>query len=117
MFGRPKFWRNVAIIGVAHLIAIAGIVRWNDNANQNNAQNIVWVNDDLAGAGGSSPGTANRHQASTPPPNEADDIAPPAEKPDEDRLLLASGKSEIELPEPTAPPTPAPVATEKPSPK
>jgi TonB family protein len=116
MFGGGKFWRNVAIIGVAHLIAITGIVRWNANANQKSAQTIVWVNGDLADAGGS-PGATDRHQPGTPPANEAEDVAPPAEKPDEDRLLLASGKSEIQLPEPTAAPTPVPVATERPTPK
>ena len=117
MFVRRKFWRNVAIIGIAHLIAIAGIVRWNANAGDKEAQNIVWVNGDLADAGGSSAQPPHQHRTSTPPPNDPEDIAPPAEKPDEDRLQLASGKSEIQLPEPTPPPTPVPVATEKPTPK
>ena len=117
MFGRRKFWRNVAIIGVAHLIAIAEIVRWNANASRKSAENIVWMDGDLADGGGSSVEAAQRHHTSTPPPNEPEEVAPPAEKPDEGRLLLASGKSEIQLPEPTAPPTPVPVATEKPTPK
>jgi TonB family protein len=112
MSNKRHFWRNVALIGVAHAVAVIGLMRWNAAAKRTNAQSIVWVNDDLADASASS---ETRHAApkkkafSTA---DAEPISKPAESHDEEPTILASAKSEIELPAPTITPTP----TAKPSP-
>ena len=115
MPGNRPFWRNVAIIGVAHVVAVIGVVRWNAG-KQANPQNIVWVNGDLTDGDASSAQQPVHARPTTPTPNHAE-AEPPAEKPEEDPIVLASAKSEIQLPAATATatPTPRPAVTAKPS--
>jgi TonB family protein len=111
-----RFWRNVTLIGLAHVAVIYGLIRWSRESKPPNAQSIVWMSGG-AGAGdaplvAASIPTPKPVMASTPPP-QAKPL--PTETPEEDRPILTSAKSEIELPNPT--PTPTPTATATPTPK
>lgn len=100
-----RFWRNVTIIAIAHIVCIIGLVRWSRAIGKPNLQSIVWMSGEVAAAG--SPARAESALETTPPPE-----ALPT--PDEtEPSLQTSAKSDIQLSTPT--PSPAPVAT--PSPK
>jgi periplasmic protein TonB len=117
-----RFWRNVTLIALAHVVVIVGLIRWSLAArNSSNPQSIVWLSgaQDLATeqseAGASSPAevAAASPEPEAPKPDEAEEKTP----------VVRTAKSEIELPTPTpkptpiARPTPKPKATPKPSPK
>src|SRR5438128_200498 len=115
MSNQRHFWRNVALIGLAHVVAVIGLIRWNASANNAKPQTIMWVTDDSSDAG---PGSS-AHQAtaaSTPLSLPAEPTATPIEASDESAPILASAKSEIELPVPTLTATPTPVAKPAPTP-
>src|SRR5450432_2960334 len=108
-----RFWRNVAIIAVAHIALIIALVRWNRDARKANLQSIVWM------SGGGTEAVANGGPAqretaveTTSPPQ----AATPRSKPEEqdEPPVLTSARSDIPLP--TATPRPTPVATPPPKP-
>src|SRR3954465_4050456 len=109
-----NFWRNVLIIGVAHLVAITGIVRWNAAAKKVNPDNLVWVDGGLNDGGGPYGALPQRTESTKPLPNEPEITPEPVNHLEEDPMVLASARSEIQLPEPTTP-TPSPAATAKPA--
>jgi TonB family protein len=109
-----RFWTNVALIAAAHVAIILGLMRWSRAANDASGQSIVWMN----GAAGD--GTAQ--QQKSPAPREK--FLPRKEskterlrEEDEDRPVLTSAPSEIQLPVPkpsaTFTPKPKPSATPK----
>lgn len=115
-----RFWRNVILIGLAHVALFVGLIRWSRESDKSNNQSIVWMN------GGAGDGAAHKPakaaaskpaEISTPTPEPA--VAKKAER-EEERPVLTSAKSEIELPtptpKPTATPTPKPTATATPKP-
>ena len=65
-----RFWRNVAIIAVAHIAIIVMLVRWNREVRRPNLQSIVWM------SGGGTEVAAQNASAETetaienPPPSE-----------------------------------------------
>jgi TonB family protein len=107
-----RFWRNVTIIGLAHIAILLGLIRWSREAKKPNPSDIVWME------GG---GDAGEVAASAKPaPNELEQTPPPTPespraKEAEDQSIVAPVKSDIQLP--TRTPTPAPVATATPTPK
>jgi TonB family protein len=120
-----RFWRNVTLIGLAHIVVIYGLIRWNRVSKSANNQSIVWMSGG-AGDGAVSPTPA----AATPKPIKTSAPTPEPrpsqrEESDDDRPVLTSAKSDIQLPTPkpsataTPRPTPTPVAkvTPKPTPK
>ena len=113
MFNRGHFWRNVALIGLAHVVALIGLIRWNASANSPKPEPVMWVSGDSVDGGGSSARSAAT--AVAPSPVAVEPTATPFEISDEAPPILASTKSEIELPAatPTATATPAikPAAT------
>jgi hypothetical protein len=38
-----RFWRNLTLIGLAHVALIGGLVRWS-RETKTNPQSIVWMN-------------------------------------------------------------------------
>ena len=119
-----RFWRNVVVIGLAHVLVLVGLVRWSLATNRApNTQRIVWITGGTEDNGAASPKPA---RVSTPPP-EPSSLRP--DETEEEKPLLAAAKSEIELPTPkpaatptTTPkpavsPTPKPKTTSKSSPK
>jgi TonB family protein len=120
-----RFWRNVTLIGVAHVAVIYGLVRWNRETKAANSQSILWLN------GGGGDGAASATQTGFTPKKLNAATSTPEPKPpqtnesDDDRPVLTSAKSDIQLPtpRPSASPTskagPTAVAkvTPKPTPK
>jgi TonB family protein len=97
-----RFWRNVTIIAVAHIVCIIVLVRWGRATAKPNLQSIVWMSGEVAPI--SSPGGAENAIEEAPPPK----FHPPI--PEEKSSLQTSAKSDIQL----STPTPSPVATAPP---
>jgi TonB family protein len=96
-----RFWRNVAIITVAHLAIVLALARGDRDPARANLETVVWMNSEAAAAA---------EPRSTPAPT------PRAEKPDESPVA-AVAKSEIQMPSPTPTPTIAPKPSPTPTPK
>lgn len=102
-----SFWRNVAIIAVAHVAVIIVLVRWNQQTAKASLQSIVWMSGEVAAIG--SPVSVKTANDAAPPP----EVDPSIPDDREELSLQTSVKSDIQLSTPT--PAPTPVAT--PSPK
>ena len=105
-----RFWRNVALVAVAHLVVLLALARGSRDAAPANLQTVVWMNSEASAAASTEP---RKTPAPSPTPAEA-------EKPEPARSV-AIAKSEIQLPSPTptatARPKPSPTPTPKDSPK
>jgi len=128
-----SFWRNVAIIGLAHVAVLTGVLRWSASAKKPVATDILWME---GGVGEVAPLVS---QVSLPAPTLPDVAEPPfvaeaeASPPfgqtgTDDPPIVPTAKSDLELPTPSPPPsaTPrpsasspraSPKATPKPSPR
>jgi TonB family protein len=108
-----RFWRNVALIGAAHAILITGLVRWSSESKKPDAQNIVWMNGDVGGGSGTAaadlPIPKPAKISIPPPPTEPE----PENQTEEERPLLTSVKSDIQLP--AATPASSPKSSPKPA--
>jgi colicin import membrane protein len=114
MSKNARFWRNVTLIALAHVVLIAGLIRWSVEArSSSNAQSIVW----LGNVGGAS--AATEPTTGEPPPAKLFPSPEPGlQKTDEaekETPLVTATKSEIQLPTPK--PAPTATATPKPTPK
>jgi TonB family protein len=112
-----RFWRNVTLIGLAHVALLLGLIHWSVEArSSSNAQSIVWITgaEDLA---------AREPERSESPPPAITPIPSPESEPlekdeaAEETPLVTAAKSEIELPTPTPEPTSTPRPTATPKPK
>jgi TonB family protein len=111
-----RFWRNVTLIGLAHVAILVGLIRWSRETKSSNRQTIVWMN------GGAGDGVAKTRSAVAPKPMKASRPPPEArpsktEEAEDERPVLALAKSDIQLPAPASTTTPKPSATPKPAPK
>src|SRR2546430_3300296 len=101
-----RFWRNIVLIALAHIALIAGLIRWSLAARASNPDSIVWL-----GAAG------EPETEASPPAERVTPLVSPKpqndDKTEEEKLMVTTAKSEIELP----PPTPKPTATATPRPK
>ena len=106
-----RFWRNVLLIALAHVALIAGLIRWSVAARvSSNSESVVW----LGGAGDLS--SADSEKQESPSPERLTPAHEPISKNDEveeEKRLVSTTKSEIELPSAT----PKPTATATPRPK
>lgn len=108
-----RFWRNVTLIGLAHVALVAGLIRWSLAARSApDTEDLVWLSgaEDLA--------AEKSESIAAPSPK----ISVPSvkseslkhEEEEKEHPPLAQAKSEIELPKPTPLETPVPKATAKP---
>src|SRR2546430_5952883 len=112
MSKKPRFWRNVTLIALAHVALIAGLIRWSLAARSApDAESLVWLS-----AGDLEPGRSGNSVASSSkisiPYVESEPSKPDEEEKEQPPVIRA--KSEIELPKPTPMETPVPKATAKP---
>jgi outer membrane biosynthesis protein TonB len=112
MSKKPRFWRNVTLIALAHVALIAGLIRWSLAARSApDTESLVWLS-----AGDLEPGRSDNSAASSSkisiPSVESEPFKPDEEE--KERPPLIQAKSEIDLPKPTPIETPAPKATAKP---
>ena len=107
-----RFWRNVAIVAIAHLALLLALARASRDADKPNLQSIVWMNADAALA--SVAAAKAPEPTATPPPE-------PSVKPESAPPTPSPARSDIQLPSPTptatSPPKPSPTPTPKSSPK
>lgn len=109
-----RFWRNLTLIGLAHVALIAGLVHWSRTASKPSEQNVFWIS-------GGGDGAATEPQAtklSMPLPERTPRLFSKSEE-NEERPVLTSVDSEIQMPASTPKPTPrsiskpAPTATQR----
>src|SRR6266513_2000280 len=112
-----RFWRNVILIALAHIALLAGLIRWSLHSKRpSNAQSIVWL------GGAENGGYETKSAAPTPVKVLAAKAEPTplkSDEPEDEKPLLTTGKSEIQLPtpKPAATPTPTRKPTASPTPK
>jgi TonB family protein len=102
-----RFWANVVLIALAHIVLIAGLIRWSVAAKaSSNPESIVW----LGGAGDLSADESEK-QESPPPPSATEFSELEQDEAPDEKPVVTTAKSEIELststPKPTATATPA----------
>src|SRR6267154_4497656 len=115
-YGTPsgRFWRNVVLIALAHVALIAGLIRWSVAARASSSpESIVW----LGGAADLSADESEKQESPSPkqPPTESESSRSEQDEPVEEKPVVTTAKSEIEIPTATAIPakptaTPAPRA-------
>ena len=107
-----SFWRNVTIIGVAHVALIGGVARWSDEAKKAVTPDIMWMDSGAAAALVSSVATA-----AAKPPEMRPEIAeqPTASPAEEYQLMRTAGTSDLQVPTPTPTPIPTPIPTPTPA--
>ena len=109
-----RFWANIVLITLAHVALIVALVRWSVAAKaSSNPESIIW----LGGAGNLSADELEKQEAPSPrqPPAHAESSESEPDQAADEKPVVTTAKSEIELP--TATPKPTPTATAaKPSP-
>jgi TonB family protein len=104
-----RFWRNLAVVAVAHLVVLLALARGSRDTPQTNLQSVVWMNSEAAVVSEAQP---------TPAPSPT-----PIElaKTEVAAAPTASARSEIQMPSPSPTPTvapkPSPTLTPKSSPR
>jgi len=114
-----RFWRNVILIGLAHVAVIVGLIRWSREPKNASAQSIVWMSGDGGdgtAAATKSAATPKPVKATTPRPERTPE-PPQKEETEEERPVLTSAKSEIQLPTPKPSPTSTSSPKATPTPK
>ncbi len=112
MAGSPRFWRNVTLIGLAHVVLIVGLIRWSRETKDAGAQNVVWMNGGAGDGVAPEKKTAPVRETTKPPPPRVESKTEMKTQRGEDQPILTSVPSDIRLP--TA--TPKPSLTPKPTP-
>jgi periplasmic protein TonB len=121
-YGTPsgRFWGNVVLIALAHAALIAGLIRWSVAAKaSSNPESIVW----LGGAADLSADESEKEESPSPkqPPTATVSNRSEEDEAADEKPVVTTAKSEIELPSATPKPTataiPAPKRTLTPAPK
>jgi periplasmic protein TonB len=121
-YGTPggRFWGNVVLIALAHAALIAGLIRWSVAAKaSSNPESIVW----LGGAADLSPDESENEESPSPkqPPTAIGSNRSEEDEAADEKPVVTTAKSEIELPSATPNPTataiPAPKRTPTPAPR
>jgi TonB family protein len=99
-----RFWRNVVLIALAHVALIAGLIRWSVAARaSSNPESIVW----LGGAEDLSADEPEEQESPSTkqPPTGAESSESERDETAEEKPVVTTEKSEIELPSATPKPT------------
>ncbi|PYK01297.1 MAG: hypothetical protein DME63_09695 [Verrucomicrobia bacterium] len=111
-----RFWTNVTLIALAHVVLIVGLIRLSRENKSAGAQSVVW----LDGGAGDGMVTQKKNLAApvkSPLPRKESKTDELRERdPDEDRPYLASAPSDIQLPTPKPTQSATPARSSKPSP-
>src|SRR5215470_16507386 len=120
MSKNPRFWRNVVLIALAHVALIAGLIRWSVAARvSSNPESILW----LGGARDLSADESEKQESPSPkqPATATESSESEQDEAADEKPVVTTAKSEIELPpatpKPTATATPAPKRTPTPAPR
>lgn len=101
-----SFWRNVTIVGAVHAAVLLGLARWSGSAKKPSTTEIFWMDGGagLASANLASAPVIASEVAQTPSPSLASE-APATERSPEEQSAMKPANSDIELQNPTPPPT------------
>src|SRR5437899_9705458 len=111
-----RFWTNVTLIALAHVVLIVGLIRLSRENKSAGAQSVVWLD------GGAGDGMVTQKKnlpapVKSPLPRKESKTDELRERdPDEDRPYLASAPSDIQLPTPKPTQSATPARSSKPSP-
>src|SRR5262249_17761532 len=111
-YGTPsgRFWANVVLIALAHVALIAGLIRWSVAAKaSSNPESIVW----LGSTGDLSANESEKQESQSVKPSATESSRSEQDEAADEKPVVTTLKSEIELPSPT----PKPTATATPVPK
>jgi periplasmic protein TonB len=105
-YGTPagRFWGNVVLIALAHVALITGLIRWSVAAKaSSNPESIVW----LGGAGDLSADESEKKESRSPkqPPIAIESSKTEKDEAADEKPVVTTAKSEIELPSATPKPT------------
>jgi TonB family protein len=107
-----RFWRNLTLIGFAHVAIITGLIRWSRQADAAKPSRVVWLNAN-SDDGVPSSKTKPAAPAHTPVAKLESKVEPVSEpEPHDEQPLPVSVRSEIQLPVPK----PSPRSTSSPKP-
>jgi TonB family protein len=114
-----RFWRNVALIGIAHIALVTGLIRWSHQTRPPPSQSIVWM-DGGGGDSGAVPAdtpvaTPRAVSTKSPTPIPEPETTPADASDEQEPVLLTAAKSEIQLPTTTPAPSSTPALVPKPS--
>src|SRR5437773_662512 len=105
-----RFWRNVVLIALVHVALITGLIRWSVAARASpNPESIVWLGD----ARDLSADESEKQESPSPkqPPTGTESSGSEQDEGADEKPVVTTAKSEIELPvatpKPTATATPA----------
>src|SRR5256886_1546914 len=105
MSKKPRFWRNVTLIALAHVALIAGLIRWSLAARSApDPEGLVWLS-----AGDLEPGRSDNNSVASSSKISIPSVESEPRKPNEEEKEqppLTQAKSEIELPKPMPMETP-----------
>ena len=107
-----RFWRNVILVGVAHVALLAGLARWGGTTKSPKME-VMWM---AATAGAPSAALAQMPETLEPESSPADEPEPTPAPPVEDSPAPVMTPVASVLPLPSATPKPQPSATPKASP-
>src|SRR5215475_14144755 len=99
-----RFWRNVVLIALAHVALVAGLIRWSVAARaSSNPDSIVW----LGGAEDLSAGESEKQESPSPKQSSlgTESSGPEQDETANEKPVVTTAKSEIELPSATPKPT------------
>jgi len=111
-----RFWTNVTLIALVHVVLIVGLIRLSRENKSAGAQSVVWLD------GGAGDGMVTQKKNLAAPvksplarkESKTDELR--ERDPDEDRPYLASAPSDIQLPTPKPTQSATPARSSKPSP-
>jgi TonB family protein len=98
-----RFWRNVAMITVAHVAIAIALVSWSRGARTPDSASVVWMSDTL---GTAPPSKASIERTESPSSTAAPRLNSSLREEEEKSSNATPSRSEIQLPVPTASPTP-----------
>ena len=95
-----SFWRNVALIALAHLAVVLALAAASRDPQKPNVPNVVWMNSAAPESAAATP--------RPPAPEPERETVPPEREKQEEPEVTTVARSEIHLPSPTPNPTPTP---------
>jgi colicin import membrane protein len=105
-----RFWRNVALIALAHLVVVFALARANRHLQKPDVPSVVWIN-----SGPTESAAATPSLSPAPVPDPEPETAPLERETQDEPEVTTVARSEIHLPSPTPVPTPTPTPRPKPT--
>ncbi len=110
-----RFWRNVILIGLAHVALLVGMIRWGGAMKKPLKTNVVWMAAPASVVAAPEPTPVSANEET--PPAEAEEASPPPDVRPAPALTPAESDIPLSTPTPSPTSTPTPRPTPEPTPK